>query len=146
MKNEQRPSPGRVVRDGPVVLFDGVCHMCDEFVEFVLRHDRRGRFRFLSLQSALADTYLRQKGVEADTGENGTVVLIDGPQTFVRSDAVLRVIAGLGFPWSLLWGLVLVPRWLRDPMYRWVARNRYRWFGRREFCRIPTPAERDRFL
>ena len=129
-----------------VVLFDGVCHLCDGFVEFVLRRDRRQRFYFAALQSDVAVDLLRKHDETIDVAETSTVVLCDGPRVFVRSDAVVRVVARLGFPWTLLWLALLVPRTIRDALYRWVARNRYRWFGRREFCRLPTAAERERFL
>lgn len=126
-------------------MFDGVCSLCNASVDFVMRHDRRGRIAFASLQSDEAATYLAAHGKHADALLD-TVVLADGAGLHERSTAALRVLRALGLPWSLLYGLVAVPRPLRDAVYRWVARHRYRWFGKRETCRLPTSEERARFV
>ena len=130
----------------PVILFDGVCNLCNATVQFIIDRDPAARFRFASLQSEAAARLLRAHGREPPRGDPDSVVLVVGGRLHEHSDAALRIARGLGLPWSLAaLGLVL-PRALRDGLYRFVARHRYRWFGREESCRVPTPALRARFL
>lgn len=132
--------------DRPVLLVDGVCNLCNASVAFVIRHDPPpGRFRFAALQSPTGQTLLRRHALP--TADFDTVVVVDGDRVLTRSDAVLRILAGLGFPWSLLAAVLqVVPRRLRDVAYAWIVRNRYRWFGRRDACLVPTADVRARFL
>jgi predicted DCC family thiol-disulfide oxidoreductase YuxK len=129
---------------GPVVLFDGVCNLCNGAVRFIVQRDRAGRFRFASLQSPAAAALLAPHGV--DPAALGTVLLVEDGRVLSRSAAALRIARGLGGAWPLLSLFRGVPRPLRDGVYDYVARNRYRWFGRRETCMIPTPELRSRFL
>lgn len=130
-----------------IVLFDGVCNLCNAWVRFVIRHEPAPpRFRFAALQSEAGRALLGQDAQPGRTEEPDSIVLIDGDRRFVRSSAALRVLAKLGLPWSILALLLLVPRPLRDAVYACVARNRYRWFGRREACMLPTAELRSRFL
>jgi predicted DCC family thiol-disulfide oxidoreductase YuxK len=124
----------------PVVLFDGVCNLCNGMVRFVLARDPRGTFRFASLQSAAARRLL------AGAVPPETIVLIEAGKTYTKSCAALRIARGLRFPWPLLYGFVAVPRPLRDLVYDWVARHRYAWFGKRESCMLPAPELRGRFM
>ena len=128
-----------------VVLFDGVCSLCNHSVDFLLARDRHRRFAFGSLQSDEAQVYLARTGRDADAMLD-SVVLIDGEGVHQESEAALRIARQLGGPWSLLAGFRVVPAPVRDAVYRWVAANRYRWFGTRETCRLPSPDERDRFV
>jgi predicted DCC family thiol-disulfide oxidoreductase YuxK len=128
------------VTDSSIVLFDGVCNLCNGFVQFVLKRDPRGRFRFASLQSDVARRLL------GPDGPRETIVLLEAGKTYVRSAAALRIARGLRFPWPLLVIFAAIPRPIRDRLYDWVARNRYRWFGKREACMLPTPQMRGRFL
>ena len=130
--------------DSPMILFDGVCGLCNWWVSFVLERDKRGRFRFAALQSEAGGALLRSHGLPAD--QLDTVVLIAGGRAYLKSAAVIEILGGLGFPWSLAAAGAVLPGALRDTLYDFVARNRYRWFGRTETCRLPTPAERGRFL
>jgi predicted DCC family thiol-disulfide oxidoreductase YuxK len=130
----------------PVILFDGVCNLCNRGVTFVIDHDRRGLFRFASLQSEVAARLLAAVGWKGDPGALDSVLLIDGGHVFDRSTAVLRVLRELGGRWRWIARLELVPRVLRDALYRWVAGRRYRWFGRSPSCRVPTPELSSRFL
>ncbi|MEJ8292110.1 thiol-disulfide oxidoreductase DCC family protein [Delftia tsuruhatensis] len=127
-----------------IVVFDGQCLLCNGWVQFLLRHDRRGRFRFASIQGEaggrmLADAGLRVEGLQ-------TLLLVDGDRSWQHTDAILRVLHGLGWPWRLAWAAWLIPRPLRDGLYRWLARNRYRWFGRSAQCMVPDPQMAARFL
>ena len=128
-----------------VVLFDGVCSLCNGTVDLLLARDARRRLAFGSLQSDGAQAYLARAGRDADALLD-SVVLIDGDGVHERSEAALRIARALGGPWALLAGLRVVPAPVRDAVYDWVAARRYRWFGRRETCRLPSPAERDRFV
>jgi predicted DCC family thiol-disulfide oxidoreductase YuxK len=129
---------------GPLILFDGVCNLCNAAVQWVIERDRRGVFRFGALQSEAGRAALRGAGTAEDLP--GSIVLIDGAGTHTGSDAALRIARELGFPWSLAAVARAVPRPLRDGVYSWVARNRYRWFGRRESCMVPTPELAARFV
>jgi predicted DCC family thiol-disulfide oxidoreductase YuxK len=125
-----------------VLLFDGVCTLCNGFVQFVIQRDPAGRFQFATLQSDAARRLLQA----APQPLPDTLVLVENGRVFLRSTAALRVARGLKFPWPLAFVLVVVPRPLRDWVYDVVARNRYRWFGRRDVCMVPTPELRARFL
>ncbi|GAB2767342.1 putative DCC family thiol-disulfide oxidoreductase YuxK [Hymenobacter luteus] len=128
------------------ILFDGVCNLCNGFVQFVIEHDAAGRFRFASLQSGVGQELLRSHGLLPQQ-EPDSVVLLEGGRAYTHSAAALGVLRGLGGLWGVV-GTVgqLFPRFLRDAVYRLVARNRYRWFGRQEACWLPTPELKARFL
>lgn len=129
---------------GPVILFDGVCNLCDASVRFVIRRDPRGTFRFASLQSPTGRALLERHGMPVD--DPASIVLVEQGRCYTKSDAALRIARALRWPWKLLGGLTIVPRFVRDGVYDIVARNRYRWFGRREVCSLPDPALAERFL
>ena len=129
----------------PLVLFDGVCNLCNGFVQFVIERDPAARFQFGALQSDAAQRLLASAGWSSpETPE--TVVLLEDGRVFTRSTAALRIVRRLSFPWPLAYGFILIPRPLRDAIYDSIARRRYRWFGRREQCMMPTPGLRRRFL
>jgi len=127
-----------------VVLFDGVCNLCNGWVRFVVRRDPHRRFRFASLQSTFGADALRRHGLPADY--LGSILLLEKQVLFTKSDAVLRIVRGLRWPWPLGIVLFVIPRGLRDVVYDWVASNRYRWFGKRESCMLPSPEDAGRFL
>jgi predicted DCC family thiol-disulfide oxidoreductase YuxK len=128
---------------GPVLLFDGVCNLCEGSVKWIVKRDDEARFRFASLQSDAADRLLDEVGT---TSELDTVILIEDGEAFVKSEAALRVARGLGWPYRALGIAYVFPRRLRDWLYDQVARRRYRLFGKKESCMIPTPELRQRFL
>ncbi len=131
-----------------IIFFDGVCNLCNGFVQFIIRQDPGGRFRFAALQSEAGQALLAKYGLMPPAGgaELDSVLLLSGGQLYSHSSAVLRIARGLGGVWA--WAGVggLLPRAWRDALYRFVARNRYRWFGRQESCMLPTPALKSRFL
>jgi predicted DCC family thiol-disulfide oxidoreductase YuxK len=133
-----------VSEDRPVVVFDALCLLCSANARFILRHDRRRRFRLASMQSEAGAALYRRFGI--DPADPETLILVEGGRARRDSDAVLAIWSGLGWPWRAAAALRIVPAALRDPLYRWVARNRYRWFGRRETCWLPAPQLADRFL
>ena len=147
------PDPGLEGR--PIVLFDGVCNLCAGAVRFIIRRDRRGRFRFAALQSDAGRRILAQQGAslpeagetlpEAGGSPESLVLVADG-RTHARSGAALRIAVGLDGGWPLLAVFLVIPAPLRDLAYRIVARNRYRWFGRQTACELPRTDESWRFL
>jgi len=126
--------------DERIILFDGVCNLCNGFVQFVLERDGAGRFRFASLQSEAARRVLKGEPPAE------TIVLLERGRTYLKSAAALRIARGLRFPWPILYAFVVILRPLRDVIYDWVARHRYAWFGKRESCMLPSPQMRGRFL
>jgi len=130
------------------ILFDGVCNLCNGFVQFVIRHDARGHFRFAALQSEAARALLDAHGqpLTPTLADPDSVVLVEKGRIYTHSAAVLRIAAGLGGGWRWLALGRVLPAFVRDAIYRWVARNRYRWFGRQDSCLLPTPELKSRFL
>ncbi|MBK9119295.1 MAG: thiol-disulfide oxidoreductase DCC family protein [Phycisphaerales bacterium] len=135
------PRPIKV--ESVVVLYDGQCALCQWSVQFILKRDRRGRFRFAAQQSQVGQQLLAQYG--GLSGPDSVVLLADG-RVWVASAAALRIARELGGVWRVFGVLRLLPRPLRDWVYQWVAQHRYRWFGRREDCLWVLPEWRERFL
>ena len=126
------------------ILFDGVCNLCNGFVNFLIKRDKKNYFQFGSLQSTKGKELLTKHQYTAT--DLSTVVLIENGQLFTQSTAVLRIAAQLGGAWVLLNVLYIIPAFLRDPLYRLVARYRYRLFGRRDTCMIPNPELKLKFI
>ncbi|MEE8583248.1 MAG: DCC1-like thiol-disulfide oxidoreductase family protein, partial [Acidobacteriota bacterium] len=114
--------------EASIVLFDGVCNMCNWTVQFILRRDRRERFLFAPLQSEKGRELLQRHRLPPD--QLDSIVLVEAGRAFTSSSAALRIARGLPGLWPLLYGFIAVPRFIRDAVYDWIARNRYRWFGR----------------
>lgn len=136
--------PDDIPSDRALVLFDGVCNLCNGAVNFIIDRDPDGTVCFAPLQSDVGERVLAERN-EIDTSRD-TIVLVEKGEVFVRSTAALRIAWHLSGLWPLLYASTIVPRALRDAVYNWIARHRYDWFGRREQCRLPTPALKDRFL
>ncbi|MBR9919763.1 MAG: thiol-disulfide oxidoreductase DCC family protein [Bacteroidetes bacterium] len=129
----------------PVLLFDGVCNLCNGFVQFVIKRDPKAIFRFVALQTDVAQEMLEKAGYEGRS-ELSTVILIENDKLYTHSDVALKVVARMGGLWPVFGVFWIIPKFIRDGIYNWVARNRYRWFGKKEACMIPTPELRSRFL
>ena len=127
----------------PVIFFDGVCGMCNAFVDLMLRADHKHIFLFAPLQGSTALAMLPPLGNDA---REWSMIYVDEAGVHNQSDASLEVYRRLGGIWGMLGLLRFVPRWLRNPVYRLIARNRYRWFGKKDACRIPSKEEQLRFL
>jgi predicted DCC family thiol-disulfide oxidoreductase YuxK len=127
-----------------VVLFDGVCNLCNGTVQFIIARDPSARFHFAALGSEAAQRVLADAGVSGPLPDS--VALVEGGQVYTRSNAALRIARRLPFPWPMMAGFMVVPRPLRDMVYDLIARHRYRWFGKRDACMLPTPEIRKRFL
>jgi len=134
----------KTIGQHPVLLFDGVCNLCNTFVQFVLKRDPKGIIRFASLQSDLGQQLLQHYNFPTDSLD--TVVLIENGKLYSHSDVGLRVVRHLSGFWPILDIFRLVPRFLRDPFYNWIAANRYRWFGKQDHCLMPQPEWKERFL
>jgi len=128
----------------PIIVFDAECLLCSANAQFVLDHDRQGRFLLASMQGEAGSALYRRFGI--DPADPDTLIVVEGDRVRRDSDAILAIWAGLGWPWRAGAMFRVVPRPLRDSVYRWVARNRYRLFGKRDTCWLPDPAFRDRML
>lgn len=154
-----------------IVLFDGVCNLCNSTVQFIIRHDPLGQFQFASQQSEIGQKLLAKHGIQTAQALADSVVVIEGDtawletegasptkptsdnvagleeeKIWLESDAALQILYRLGGFWSLFAGLKIIPKPLRDWVYRLIAQNRYRLFGQRQSCMIPTPEHKKRFL
>jgi len=128
-----------------IILFDGVCNLCNSWVQFVIKRDKRDLFRFAALQSEPGKDMLRQRGMDGH-GMDSIVLIEPGMAYYTKSDAVLQIAKAFGGGWKLCSLLSWIPRPLRDAMYDLVARNRYSWYGKRDSCMIPTPELNAKFL
>ena len=127
-----------------MIVFDGVCALCSRWVRFLLRFDHRGRYRFAAMQGVHGRQLLAAHGLDPD--DPLSFLLVEQGRAHADTDAIVRVLVGLGGVCKLAALARLLPRPLRDRGYRWLARNRYRWFGRHDACYLPTPAQAARFL
>lgn len=134
-----------MVESGPVIVFDGVCVLCNRWVDFILRHDHAGRFRLAAMQGTSGRALLMAHGLSPD--DPTSLLLIQQGNGYTDTDAIARVLREFGAGWRWLGRAIkLVPRFVRDPLYRWFARHRYRLFGKRAVCRLPDSTEAWRFL
>jgi len=144
MQTDQKTIDAPVPEGKSLLLFDGVCNLCNGFVQFLIKRDPDARFVFASLQSELGQSILKQIGLP--TRELKSVILVRNDRVYTRSDVPLQVSRHMKGLWPLLYAFVIIPGPLRDAIYDWIARNRYHWFGKKEQCMIPTPELKERFL
>jgi predicted DCC family thiol-disulfide oxidoreductase YuxK len=130
--------------EAPVLLFDGICNLCNSTVQFAIKRDLPGRLKFASLQSHSGQAMLKKFGLPESDFDS--LVFITGGNCFLRSSAVLHVLKELGGGWKLLYIFIVIPRPLRDFFYNILAKNRYKLFGRRTTCMVPSPENKQRFL
>ncbi len=133
-----------MIQDGPVIIFDGVCNLCNKSVQFILKRDRKKQFRFTTLQGKTAQSLLYKSGLTTD--ELNSFILVEKGKIYTRSTGALRLCRKLSGAWPLLYAFMIVPRFIRDAVYKWIARNRYKWFGKKETCMIPDASIKSRFL
>lgn len=129
---------------GAVILFDGVCNLCNSSVNFIIDRDPTGHFKFAALQSDAAAALLAPHGGPRQAMDS--IILLSDGHAYERSAAALRIARRLRFPWSLAWVFIVIPWPLRDLVYAAIAKRRYAWFGKQEQCRVPSPELRGRFL
>jgi predicted DCC family thiol-disulfide oxidoreductase YuxK len=128
-----------------VVLFDGVCNLCNSTVNFIIDRDPASYFRFAALQSSQAAELLAPLG-QAPEGEPQSIFLVEDGKLYQRSTAALKIARRMGGAWKVFYAFIVVPAPVRDAVYRFIASHRYRWFGKSDACRMPTPELRERFL
>ena len=132
-------------KDKKIVLFDGVCNLCNGAVTFIIKHDKKDIFRFASLQSELGKKLVAERGMDPE--ELDSIILIDpGVAYYRKSTAALEISRELSGGYSFLKNLLFIPEGLRDSIYNFIANNRYKWYGKKESCMIPTPELRAKFL
>ena len=129
-------------QDKPIIFFDGVCNLCNGFVNFLIKYDQKKQFYFASLQGKTAKKLLQKKYTDQLT----TIVLFDKNEQFIKSGAVIRIFAKLGWVGKFFYSASIIPQFIRDALYDWVAKKRYHWFGQLSSCRIPTKSESKFFL
>ena len=126
------------------VFFDGVCTLCNRGVNFLIKHDKKGVLKFASLQSEYAQNVIPKALLDRDNLD--TIIVYTDGKFYERSEAVLKLCKVLGGGFYVVLMGYLIPRFIRDGLYRFIANNRYRWFGTQSQCRVPTPALKERFL
>jgi predicted DCC family thiol-disulfide oxidoreductase YuxK len=127
-----------------IVLFDGVCNLCNGAILFIIKRDKKDRFRFAPLESDIGKKLLDQHGI--DPNKIDSIVLISGDTAFAKAGAALRISRHLSGLWPLLYSLIIIPKFIANIVYDFIARNRYKWFGKKESCMIPTPELKSKFL
>ncbi len=142
--NDLPPVGNLNTMEHPIILFDGVCNLCNKAVQFVIRHDKKSLFRFASLQGKHGQQLLKKYQLSSD--DFNSFVLIQNNKAFTKSIAALQVVRQLNAPLKLLYGFIIVPPFIRNAVYNIIAKNRYSWFGKKDECMIPTPALTERFL
>lgn len=127
-----------------IILFDGFCNFCNYWVNFAIKRDRNEKLKFTPLQGETAKQLLPQYNINPTS--LSSVIFIDKGKAFTQSSAAIRICLYLNGGWKLFYGLMIIPKFIRDPIYNIIARNRYKWFGKKESCRVPTPELKERFL
>jgi len=127
-----------------IILFDGVCNLCNASVSFVIERDKKNVFQFASLQSSFGQEVLKKH--QLSSSDFDSMILLQNGTIYQRSDAALRIAKELSSAWKLLYGFIIVPRFIRNGVYNFVARNRYKWFGKQDACMIPTPELKAKFI
>ena len=127
-----------------IILFDGICNLCNGAVQTVIKHDPDGKFQFASLQSDEGQRLLQQ--YQLPVNNFTSFVLIQNGNVYTKSTGALKVAKQINGWWKLLSFFIILPKFIRDPVYNWIANNRYKWFGKKDECMIPTPELKARFL
>lgn len=127
-----------------IILFDGVCVLCESSVRFIIKRDKAGLFKFAQAQSKIGKQLQSDRGIDALT--SGTMILIKDDKAYCKSDAALEIARDLNGPWKALVFFKIVPTCLRNAVYDFIAKRRYRWFGKKETCMIPDDSFKQRFL
>ncbi len=132
------------IENHKIILFDGVCNLCNSSINFVIKHDKKNVFKFAALQSEVGLELISK--FKIDTSKLDSIILIDGDKYYEKSSAALHIAKNLSGAYPLLFGFMIVPKFLRNAVYDYVALNRYKWFGKKDSCMIPTPELKSKFL
>ncbi len=133
-----------IAGDHDIILFDGVCNLCNGAVTFIIKRDPKNNFKFAALQSDIGKKLLAQHQI--DPKMTDSIILVRGDYAFAKASAALRIAQKMSGAWPLLYGFIIVPKFISNLVYDFIARNRYKWFGKQESCMIPTPSLRSKFL
>ncbi len=133
-----------MIANKSIIFFDGVCNLCNASIDFVIRRDKKDHF----LVGALQDDFSRKilSGFEVKEDYLDSLVLLEKGRIYYKSTAALKIARNLSGLWPALYPIIILPKFLRDPIYNWIGTNRYRWFGKKNTCRLPTPEEKSKFL
>ncbi|MFT5077566.1 MAG: putative DCC family thiol-disulfide oxidoreductase YuxK [Planctomycetota bacterium] len=127
-----------------IILFDGVCNLCNSSINFVIKRDKKDEFRFTALQEEPGISLLKHHHI--DTKDTDSIILIENDTVYVKSSAALRVSRKLSGAWPLMYGFMIVPAFIRNGVYDYIAKNRYKWYGKQDSCMIPNPELNNKFL
>ncbi len=127
-----------------IILFDGVCNLCNTSINLVIRKDKKDCFRFAALQSEIGKKYISKFNINPK--ETDSIVLIDKDTIYIKSTAALHIAKSLSGAYPILFGFIIIPSFIRNWLYDIVAKNRYKWYGKKESCMIPTPELKAKFL
>ncbi|MCG2419088.1 thiol-disulfide oxidoreductase DCC family protein [Aequorivita sp. F47161] len=133
-----------MLEDNKIILFDGVCNLCNGAVNFVIERDKKNIFKFAALQSDIGRELTSKLNI--DTSKIDSIILIDGEKHYIKSSAALHITKHLTGGYPLLYGFMIFPKFIRNAVYEYIARNRYKWFGKRESCMIATEKLKSKFL
>ncbi len=131
-------------KEHSIILFDGVCNLCNSSINFVIKRDSANLYKFTALQEAPGIGLLKQYGI--NTLDTDSIILIENGKAYTESSAALRVAKGLSGVWPVLYGFIIIPKWIRNAVYDYIAKNRYKWYGKKDSCMIPTPELKNKFL
>jgi len=127
-----------------IVLFDGVCNLCNASVQFIIKKDKKNQFLFGSLQGKFGQEQLKKYHLPAT--DFNSFMLLEGEQLYTKSTGALRMLKHLGSGWQLFYAFMIVPEFIRDGVYEFISENRYKWFGSKEECWLPKPELKSKFL
>ena len=131
-------------KDKKIILFDGVCNLCNSSITFVIKHDPKDLFRYAPLQSDLGQSLLKKHQINPQ--EVDSIILVDQEKAYTKSSAALRIARHLSGGYALLSAFLIIPPFIRNVVYDYIAKNRYKWYGKKESCMIPTPELKAKFL
>lgn len=132
------------MKESKIILFDGVCNLCNGAINFIIERDKKNVFKFAALQSEIGQQLTQKNAI--DTSKIDSIILIDGEKVYIKSSAALVAAKSLSGAYPLLFGFMILPKFIRDSVYDYIAKNRYKWFGKKESCMIPTAELKSKFL
>lgn len=135
-----------LLKDKQLILFDGVCNLCDASVQYIIKHDKRDVFRYTALQSEVGQEIIKKFKIDSTKTDSLLLYTSDTNNISIKSSAALKIASQLGFPINLMTIFLVVPAFIRNWIYDYIAKNRYKWYGKKENCMIPTPELKSKFL